>query len=179
MPPKVDPNGEFDLYLRVKGGVALPAQSIAPKVGPYGLNPKMVGDKIMQETAAQGYKGIKVSIRLHSKQRQPTVFILPSSSTLIIKALKEGPRSEPKGTAHTHEGTIPFESIIDIAKQLRFKSYSQELSGTVREILGTCHSIGCNVNYNNSVMHPHDLIEKIQDGEVDVPQYDAPVDQLA
>ena len=50
MPPKVDPNAEFDLYLRVKGGVALPAQSIAPKVGPYGLNPKMVGDKIQQET---------------------------------------------------------------------------------------------------------------------------------
>ena len=46
MPPKIDPNAEFDLYLRVKGGVPLPAQSIAPKVGPFGLNPKMVGDKI-------------------------------------------------------------------------------------------------------------------------------------
>ena len=67
MPPKVDPNSEFDIFLRVKGGVVLPAQSIAPKVGPYGMPPKVVGDKILEAT--QAYKNIRVNIRVHSKAR--------------------------------------------------------------------------------------------------------------
>ena len=50
MPPKVDPNSEFDIFLRVRGGIVLPAQTIAPKVGPYGLPPKVVGDKILEAT---------------------------------------------------------------------------------------------------------------------------------
>ena len=173
MPPKIDPNAEFDLFLRVKGGVALPAQSIAPKVGPFGLNPKMVGDKIQQETGAQGFKGIRVSIKLHVKQRQPTVFVLPSSSTLIIKALNEGPRTEPKGTAHTHTGTLSFEAVVDIAKQLRYKSYASTFTGSVREILGTCQSIGCKVNYQGQAYNPHELSEKVAEGEIEVGEYEA------
>lgn len=157
MPPKVDPNSEFDIYLRVKGGVVLPAQSIAPKVGPYGLPPKLVGDKILEGT--KDYKGIKVSIKLHCKQRQPTVIILPCASTQIIKALNEGPRTAPKGTAIQHNGTLPFDSVVAIAKSLRFKSYSKRFAGTVCEILGTCQSIGCSVNYKGTTYKAHDLID--------------------
>lgn len=138
MPPKVDPNSEFDLYLRVRGGVNLPAQSIAPKVGPYGLPPKMVSDKILEATKAQGYNGIRVSIKLHSKQRQPTIFVLPSASSFIIKALNEPPRSIPKGQQLVHQSTLPFDQVLAVAKQLRFKSYAVQFAGTVCEILGTC-----------------------------------------
>lgn len=170
MPPKVDPNSEFDIYLRVRGGVVLPAQTIAPKVGPYGLPPKVVGDKILAATSA--YKGVKVSVKLHCKQRQPTVFILPTASSEIIKNLNEGARSIPKGEVLVHSGAITFENVIAIAKELRFKSLSKKFSGTVCEILGTCQSIGCSVKYQGNNIKPHDLIEKIHDGEVEIEDYE-------
>ncbi|CAL5983058.1 Ribosomal_protein L12 [Hexamita inflata] len=175
MPPKVDPNSEFDIYLRVRGGVVLPAQTIAPKVGPYGLPPKMVGDKIMEATTA--YKGVKVSVKLHSKARQPTVFILPTASSQVIKALAEGGRSVPKGQPVIHSGTITFENVIAIAKSLRFKSYANHFSGSVCEILGTCASVGCNVSYNSQVMKPAEAIEMIHNGEIKVENYNVPRDQ--
>lgn len=42
---------------------------------------------------------------------------------------------------------------------------ARELSGTVREILGTAQSVGCTVDGRP----PHDIIDDIQDGSVEVP----------
>lgn len=42
---------------------------------------------------------------------------------------------------------------------------ARELSGTVREILGTAQSVGCTVDGRP----PHDIIDEINDGSVDVP----------
>ena len=36
-----------------------------------------------------------------------------------------------------HDGNIPFDAILDIARQMRDKSMARELKGTVKEILGT------------------------------------------
>lgn len=39
------------------------------------------------------------------------------------------------------------------------------LSGTVKEILGTCQSVGCTVDGQP----PHDIIDKINDNEIEIP----------
>jgi large subunit ribosomal protein L12e len=59
-----------------------------------------------------------------------------------------------------------LETIYDIARKLKFKSYAKSFDGNVKEILGTAHSIGCTVEGEA----PHDLIEKIQAGELVVPE---------
>lgn len=172
MPPKADPNAELILYMRVKGGINLPITAIAPKIGPYGLPPKIVADKIFEATSA--YKGVRVTIKLHSKNRQPTISIVPSASTLVLKALNEGPRTAPKGTAITHSGSLSYEQVVSIAKEMRGRSYAVDFAGTVREILGTAHSIGCNVVYEGTSYRPHDLIEKIKQGEIEIESYNVP-----
>ena len=48
---------------------------------------------------------------------------------------------------------------------MRPRSMAKELSGTVKEILGTCQSIGCMVDKK----HPHDVIEAINAGTIEVP----------
>lgn len=45
------------------------------------------------------------------------------------------------------------------------KSLAKDLSGGVREILGTAHSVGCTVDGKP----PHDVIVAIQEGEIVVP----------
>jgi large subunit ribosomal protein L12e len=48
---------------------------------------------------------------------------------------------------------------------MRYKSLARELSGTCKELLGTAFSIGCTVDG----MAPMDVIEKINNGEIEVP----------
>ncbi len=45
---------------------------------------------------------------------------------------------------------------------MRFKSQARKLSGTVKEALGTCYSVGCTVNGK----HPSDIIAGINDGSI-------------
>lgn len=41
---------------------------------------------------------------------------------------------------------------------------ARELSGTVKEVLGTCQSVGCTIDSKN----PHDLIDEINEGSLTV-----------
>ena len=55
--------------------------------------------------------------------------------------------------------------ILDIARQMHSRSISRTLTGTVKQILGTAQSVGCTVDG----LPPHDIIDKINDGEIDIP----------
>ena len=67
---------------------------IAPKIGPLGLSPKKVGEDIMKNT--KDWKGLRVTIQLTIQNRQAQVSVVPSASSLVIKALKEPPRDRKK-----------------------------------------------------------------------------------
>merc|ERR1711957_105689 len=78
--------------------------------------------------------------------RQCFVTVLPTAAPLLLKALKEPARDRKKVKNPVHNGKVKFDDIIDIAKQLRPKSYAADFSGTVKEVLGTAVSIGCSVD---------------------------------
>ncbi|XP_035582880.1 60S ribosomal protein L12-like [Zalophus californianus] len=77
---------------------------------------------------------------------QAQIEVVPSASALIIKALKEPPRDRKKQKNIKHSGNITFDEIVNIAQQMRHRSLARELSGTIKEILGTAQSVGCNVD---------------------------------
>ena len=92
---------------------------------------------------------------------------MPAASSLVIKALNEPERDRKKGPKNVkHTGNITLKQVIEIARTMRFKSIAKELTGTVKEILGTAQSVGCTVDGK----HPHDVITAIDDGEVEVPE---------
>lgn len=62
MPPKIDPTEVKFLHIKVFGGEAGPASTLAPKLGPLGLNAKKVGDDIIKVSSAM--KGIRQMIQL-------------------------------------------------------------------------------------------------------------------
>ena len=68
-------------------------------------------------------------------------------------------------SAVKHSGNITFDEIVNIARQMRHRSLARELSGTIKEILGTAQSVGCNVDGR----HPHDIIDDINSGAVECP----------
>jgi large subunit ribosomal protein L12e len=160
MPPKFDPNEEKTIFLRVVGGEVGATSSLAPKLGPLGLSPKKVGEDIAKST--KDWKGLRIRVKLIVKNRQATISVVPTASALVIQALKEPPRDRKKVKHVKHSGSITFDDVLNIARTMRPRSMAKDLSGTVKEILGTAQSVGCKVDGR----HPHDVIEDIQSGEI-------------
>ncbi|XP_006834602.1 PREDICTED: 60S ribosomal protein L12-like [Chrysochloris asiatica] len=89
--------------------------------------------------------------------------LVPCASALIIKALKEPPRDRKKQKNIKHSGNICLDELISIAHQMQHWSLARELSGTIKKILGTPLSVGCNVDGH----HPHDILGYINSGAVE------------
>ena len=104
-----------------------------------------------------------MTIQLTVQNRQAAVAVVPSASSLVIKALKEPPRDRKKVKNVAHSGNIPLDEIIEIARTMRYKSFGRTLASTVKEILGTCQSVGCTVEKKP----PHDVIEGIDEGSIE------------
>jgi len=164
MPPKFDPSEIKEVYMRCVGGEVGATSSLAPKIGPLGLSPKKVGDDIAKATS--DWKGLKITVKLTIQNRVATISVVPSASSLVIKALKEPPRDRKKVKNVKHNGNVTFDEIINISRTMRPRSMARTLAGTVKEILGSAQSVGCTVDGKN----PHDIIEAIDDGAVVVPE---------
>lgn len=108
-------------------------------------------------------KGLRVTVKLTIQNRQAAVSVVPSASSLVIKALKEPPRDRKKEKNIKHTKNLPLDDIIDIARTMRFKSMAKELKGTVLEILGTAFSVGCKVDGRS----PKQISDDIKAGEID------------
>ena len=57
-----------------------------------------------------------------------------------------------------HTGNLELDDVIEIARIMRDRSCARELSGTVKEILGTCKSVGCTVDHED----PQEIQEKVR-----------------
>ena len=109
-------------------------------------------------------------MKLTIVNRQATAEVVPSASALLIKCLKEAPRDRKKVKNIKHDGNITLDELIDVAKKMRARSMARHLSGTVKEMLGTARSLGCTINGET----PEDILEQINDGEIEIPEYDVP-----
>ena len=90
MPGKPDPNEIKIIYMRTTGGEVGAASALAPKVGPLGLSPKKIGEDIQKNT--MDWKGLRITVKLIVQNRQAKVEVVPSASSLIIRALNEPER---------------------------------------------------------------------------------------
>ncbi|XP_059796587.1 large ribosomal subunit protein uL11-like [Balaenoptera ricei] len=163
MPPKFHPNEIKVVYLRCTGREVSATSALAPKIGPLGLSPKNTGDDITKATG--DWKALRITVKLTVQNRQAQTDVVPSASALIIKAIKEPPRDRKKQKNIKHSGNITFDEIVSIARQMLHRSLARELSGTIKKILGTAQSLGCNVDDR----HPHDIIDEINSGVVECP----------
>lgn len=149
--------------LRVVGGESAGGAALAQKVGPLGFNAKMVGENIGKQT--KEYKGYKIGVLLVIQNRQMDIVPEPGTSALVLRELKEVPRDRKKVKNVKHNGSLSLEAVTDIARRQRPKSMANTLTGVVKEVLGTCLSVGCRVEG----MSPKDVIKRINGGEVVVP----------
>ena len=164
MPPKaaIDPNQKSYIYMKVVGGEVAAAAALAPKCSPLGLPPKKVGEDIQKAT--KDWRGIKVYVEVMVQNRVCTVRILDTASPLVLKALNEPERDKKKEKNRIHNGNLKLDQVFEIAKKMKVKSFSKTFSGTVKEVLGTCNSVGCTVDGKA----PTQVQKEIDRGEIPI-----------
>ena len=151
------------VFVRVVGGEAA-GSSLAQKVGPYGVPAKKVNEDIIKATG--DYKSLRVTVKVTILNRVATIEVCPGVSTLIIKALKEPARDRKKVKNIKHSGNLPLSEIIRIAKIAHSsRSFASNLTNCVKEVLGTCLSIGCTIDGKTS----KEMTALIESGEVQIP----------
>jgi len=113
------------------------------------------------------WKGIRVMVQLKCQNRAAEITINPSSSALLIKELGNYERDRKKVKNVNHKGNLTFEQIKKVAKVIEEKSMAKSFAGTVKQVLGTCLSLGCTVDKQS----PKQVIAKINNGELKVWSY--------
>lgn len=108
-------------------------------------------------------KGLRVTVQLTIQNRQAAVSVVPTASSLVIRALKEPPRDRKKEKNIKHNKSVTLDEIIEIGRTMRHKSFSKSLEGTVKEVLGTAFSVGCQVDGKS----PKAIQDAIAAGEID------------
>lgn len=107
-----------------------------------------------------------MTVKLTIANRNATVEVVPSASSLVMKALNEPPKDRKKGPKNVkHDGNVTLDQIIEVARVMRSRSMARTLSGTVKEILGTANSIGCRVNG----VSPREIQKKIDSKDIEIP----------
>ena len=55
---------------------------------------------------------------------------------------------------------------------MRYKSLSKDLAGTVKEVLGTAYSVGCQVDGRS----PKDVSDDVANGAIESARFDQPLE---
>ncbi|MCD6503294.1 MAG: 50S ribosomal protein L11 [Thermoplasmata archaeon] len=149
----------------VEGGKATPGPPLGPALGPLGVNVAQVVKAINEATKA--FEGMKVPVKIivDVATRQFEIEVgTPPTSALILKELgAEKGSSDPK---RTKIGDLSLEQIIKIAKIKKKDMLSYTLKSAVKEVLGTCVSMGVTVMGKD----PREVQRMIDNGEIEIPE---------
>ena len=161
--PATDSGEVKTLTLKVVGGEAPSNAVLSARLAPFGCNPKKSGETIAKET--KDYTNIRLYVTLHIQAREiKKVDLLPTSSAMIIKELKEPVRQrrKVKAAVYKHSGNISMKAVKEIAdKMFKSKSLARTLKGSVKEVIGSCKAIGCTVDGKN----PKDVTKEVDAGK--------------
>jgi large subunit ribosomal protein L11 len=145
----------------IEGGKASAAPPLGPALGPKGVNIGLVITEINKKTAA--FKGMQVPIKViidsDTKAFEITVGTPPASG--LIK--KEAGVEKGAGNPLDHIADLKIEQIIKIAKMKEDGLSGKTLKDRVKEIIGTCNSMGIMVEE----LHAKDAIQAVNEGKFD------------
>ncbi|HJN57781.1 MAG TPA: 50S ribosomal protein L11 [Nitrososphaerales archaeon] len=146
----------------VVGGGADAGPPLGPALGPLGMNVMMIVKEINEKT--KDYSGmrvpIKISVDTETKEFDVEVGI-PTTSALIVK---ESGVEKGSGEPNTKlNGNLDFQQLLKIANSKRDQSYGKTLKAVVREIVGSCISMGVKIEEKD----PREFQKELGEGKFD------------
>jgi large subunit ribosomal protein L11 len=146
----------------VAGGQASGGPPLGPALGPLGVNVLAIVNKINEAT--KDYAGMKVPVKVivdtETKEFEVTVGT-PTTAALIVSELKiEKGSGSPKAQK---VGNLSMEQVVRIARMKQTELLSPNLKAAVKEVLGSCVSIGVTVEEKD----PREVQREINEGKHD------------
>lgn len=146
----------------IEGGKATAAPPLGPALGPLGVNIGQVVSEINKKTA--GFKGMQVPVTVIvdsvSKSFEISVGTPPASALIKKEANVEKGSGNPLADKIAD---LKIEQIIKIAKMKEDSLLGKALKQKVKEIMGTCNSMGILVEGVPAV----DAIQLVNSGKFD------------
>jgi large subunit ribosomal protein L11 len=145
----------------VAGGKATAGPPLGPALGPLGINVKAVVDEINQKTAS--FNGMQVPVRVEVDDKKNfTVNVGIPPTTALIKKEVNVEKGSPEPNLKV-VGDLPLEAAVRIARMKQHDMLSYDLKSGVKEVIGTCVSMGINVDGKR----PKDVQKAIDAGAYD------------
>src|SRR3989338_2916455 len=147
----------------VAGGKATAAPPLGPALGPLGVNIGQVISDINKKTAVFNGMQVPVKVIVDMDTKKFDIKIgTPPASALI---LKEAGIEKGSGNPNTEKvADVVIEQIIKIAKMKESNLLGNDLKAKVKEIIGTCDSMGILVEGKPA----RDAIKEVNEGKYDV-----------
>ncbi|MDD5172211.1 MAG: 50S ribosomal protein L11 [Candidatus ainarchaeum sp.] len=144
----------------VEGGKATPGPPLAPALAPMGVNIGQVVAKINEATKA--FSGMKVPVKVHvdPKTKQFTIEVGSPPTAEIIK--KEAGIEKGAGNREAPAGNLSMAKAVAIAKS-KTNSLGKDTKETLKEILGTCVSMGVTIDGKKA----REAIKEVNEGKHD------------
>jgi len=128
----------------VTGGEATGGPPIGPALGPLGVNIMTIVNKINEGTAEYLGIPIPVEVTIDTDSKEFTVKVgMLSTFALITQSLSISKGSQTPNTDFV--GDLTFDQLVDIARKKRAGLFSSTLKSAVKEIVGSCQSMGVTV----------------------------------
>ncbi|MHA1783747.1 MAG: 50S ribosomal protein L11 [Candidatus Helarchaeota archaeon] len=147
----------------VEGGKASAGPPIGPALGPTGANLYQVVQKINELT--KDFMGLKIPVKITVDKETKEFEVEIGSPPVSALILKELPGVE-KGSSEAKKnivGDLSLDKIIGIARSKMPTLLVKTLKAAVKTVLGTCVSMGVNVEGK----HPKELFPEIDNGVYD------------
>lgn len=147
----------------VDGGRASAGPPIGPALGPTGVNIGQVISQINDKTKA--FEGMKVPVKIIIDPIKKSFEIevgTPPASALILKQMKLEKGSG--SAADTKVGDISIDQLVKVAAQKESNLLGATLKARVKEVLGTCVSMGVTADGGKD---PRDVQKAISAGAYD------------
>jgi large subunit ribosomal protein L11 len=144
----------------IEGGQATAGPPLGPSLGPLGVNVLMVVNKINELTKDFGGMRVPVKVIVDVGTKEFEVEVgLPTTAALIARELGVEKGSGLPATEKV--GDLKMEQVVRIAKVKARSSLSTNLESVVKEVLGTCLSMGVTIEGKD----PRDAIRDLEGGE--------------
>lgn len=156
-----------EVKVLVEGGKATPAPPLGPSLAPLGVNIGEIVKQINEKTREFAGMKVPVTVAVDSSTKSFEIKVgSPPASELIKREIKI-----QKGAANpkTEEaGNITVEQLLKVTKMKFQNMNSYRMKSAVKEIAGTCASLGIRVDNKKAREFQKD---------VDEGKYDAAIEQ--
>jgi len=128
----------------VTGGEASAGPPLGPALGPLGVNVLGIVNEINRLTG--DFKGMRVPVKVEvdTETKQFTVTVgTPTTAALIVKEA-----AIAKGSGKPNQdfvGDLTVDKVVSIARSKISGSYATTLRSAVKEVVGSCVSIGVKI----------------------------------